>query len=56
MIGSYMIKKEGKQYVLYTSDGKKVLGRHATRADAKRQEAAINISKARAAGHRIPKK
>lgn len=51
-----MIKKEGKKYVLYSKDGKKKLGSHASRGDAKRQEAAINISKARAAGHHIAKK
>lgn len=51
-----MIKKEGRQWVLYTSDGSRVLGRHKTRADAVRQERAINISKARAAGHRIPRR
>lgn len=51
-----MIKKEGKQFVLYSKDGSKVLGKHSSRGDAKRQEAAINISKARAAGHKIPKK
>ena len=51
-----MIKKEGNKFVLYTKDGSKVLGKHATRGDAKRQEIAINISKARKAGHKIPKK
>lgn len=40
-----MIKKEGKQYVLYSADGSKVLGRHRNRADAKRQEVAILIAK-----------
>lgn len=48
-----MIKREGKKWVLYSKDGKKKLGTHYSRADAKSQEAAINISKARAAGHRI---
>jgi len=51
-----MIKKRGAIWVLYTSDGKRVLGRHKTKASAVRQERAINISKARAAGHRIPKR
>lgn len=51
-----VIKKEGNKFVLYTKDGSKVLGKHATRGDAKRQEIAINISKARKAGHKIPKK
>jgi hypothetical protein len=53
---SVMIKKEGDKYVLYTADGKRKLGTHHSHADAERQEAAINISKARAAGHHIPKK
>jgi hypothetical protein len=51
-----MIRKEGRVWVLYTSDGKRVLGRHKTRADAVRQERAINLSKARAAGHHIPRR
>lgn len=51
-----LIKKEGKKWVLYNKEGTKVLGKHSTRGDAKRQEAAINISKAREAGHNIPKK
>lgn len=51
-----MIKKEGHVWVLYTSDGSRVLGRHETRADAVRQERAVNLSKARAAGHRIPRR
>lgn len=45
-----MIKREGKQFVLYTKDGSRVLGRHSSRGDAKRQEAAIEISKAKNAG------
>lgn len=40
-----MIKREGSQYVLYSSDGSKVLGRHRSKADAKRQEVAIQIAK-----------
>lgn len=51
-----MIKKAGKKWKLYTHDGKRVLGTHGTKAAAEKQEAAINISKARAAGHRIPRK
>lgn len=51
-----MIKKTGKKWVLYTHDGKRILGRHATKESAQKQEAAINISKARAAGHIIPRK
>lgn len=51
-----MIKKHGSGYILMDSEGKKLLGKHKSRADAEKQEAAINISKARAAGHNIPKK
>ncbi len=51
-----MIRKVGKKWYLYDSKGKKILGRHTSRASAERQEAAVNISKARAAGYRIPKK
>ncbi len=49
------IRAKGKQFELVSRTGK-VLGTHKTRAEAKAQEDAINISKARAAGHRIPKK
>ena len=49
------IRHEGNKWILYDSTGKKVLGTHKTEADAKAQEAAINISKARKAGHKIPK-
>jgi hypothetical protein len=51
-----IIKKEGKKYNLYTKDGKRLLGSHSSRHEAKQQEIAIDISKARAAGHNIPKK
>ena len=51
-----MIKQSGRKWILYTQDGKKILGVHKSKADAERQETAINISKARAAGHNIPKK
>ena len=51
-----MIKKVGKKWVLYNHDGTKILGRHPSEAAAQAQESAINISKARKAGHRIPKK
>lgn len=50
-----MITKLGKDWALISSEGK-VLGVHPRRAGAERQERAINISKARAAGHRIPRK
>lgn len=49
-----MIKKVGKKWILYTSDGSRILGHHPTKAAALRQERAITISKARAAGHKIP--
>jgi len=48
-----MIVKKGNQWILYDKAGKKILGRHKTRAEALAQESAINISKARAAGHKI---
>lgn len=51
-----MIKKCNKKWCLYDRAGTKVLGRHSTEAGAKRQERAISISKARAKGHRIPRK
>jgi len=41
---------------LYDSKGKKKLGTHDTYEKARAQERAIQISKARAAGHNIPKK
>jgi len=50
-----MIEKRGKKYVVVSHIGRAVLGRHDTLAEAKAQMSAINISKARAAGHRIPK-
>lgn len=49
-----MIMKVGSKWVLYSHKGK-VLGEHPTKRAAKSQEAAINISKARAAGYRIPR-
>jgi len=51
-----MIKKEGEHYRLYTKSGARPLSKKPqTLKQAKAQEAAINISKARAAGHRIPR-
>ena len=49
-----MIKRVGTKWVLYDSKGQRVLGRHDTREEALRQERAINLSKARRAGHHIP--
>ncbi len=40
-----MIKHEGKKWILYTKDGKTVLGSHSSRGDAKKQEMAIEIAK-----------
>jgi hypothetical protein len=51
-----MIRKEGRKYCLYSHDGSKKLGCHDTMIQAKSQESAVNISKARAAGHKIPMK
>ncbi len=50
-----MIEKVGSHWILYSHKGR-VLGVHPTKHAAKSQETAINLSKARAAGHRIPKK
>jgi hypothetical protein len=54
--GGKMIKKRGKKWVLLSKTSGRVLGTHPTKAATERQEAAINLSKARAAGHRIPKR
>lgn len=45
-----------KKWGLFSKKHRKLLGTHATRADAEAQERAINISKARAAGYQIPYK
>lgn len=50
-----MIRKKGSRFVLYTADGSRVLGTHPTKEAAEAQESAINISKARKAGHHVPK-
>jgi hypothetical protein len=44
-----VIKHVGDKWVLYTQDGSKTLGEHATEAEAQAQEAAIEASKHRAA-------
>ncbi|KKM22797.1 hypothetical protein LCGC14_1621610, partial [marine sediment metagenome] len=49
-----MIRKRGKKHVLLSRSGR-VLGAHPSKRAAQAQESAINISKARKAGHRIPK-
>ena len=50
------IRKRGKKFVLLNRGSGRVLGTHPSKKAAAAQEAAINISKARKAGHRIPKK
>lgn len=50
-----VIRKEGGKWVLYDSSGKKKLGTHNSKKEAEAQETAINLSKARKAGHKIPK-
>jgi hypothetical protein len=42
-----MIKKQGDKYNVYDSKGKKKLGSHATKKEAAKQIAAIEISKAK---------
>lgn len=54
IVGAAMIEKIGKKWVLFSRKGK-VLGTHSTKKKARTQERAVNISKARAAGHRIPR-
>lgn len=49
-----MIVKCGKKYCLMLADGR--VYEHDTLHAAKAQESAINLSKARAAGYRIPRK
>jgi hypothetical protein len=49
-----MIRKEHGKFVLRASSGL-ALGRHTTKAGAQRQETAINLAKARAAGHHVPR-
>lgn len=40
-----VIRHEDGKYVLYDSEGEKVLGRHDTKEEAKEQERAIQASK-----------
>lgn len=52
-----MIKRVGKRkWQLLSKTTGRVLGTHSSYKDALAQEDAINISKARKAGHYIPKK
>jgi hypothetical protein len=50
-----MIKHVGHKWVLYTSNGKKVLGRHDSYEEARKQEVAIFLSEKRAAADKKPK-
>ena len=49
-----VIKKENGEYVLYTADGSRVLGRHKTRQGAIKQEYAIQKSKEKRAVYSPP--
>lgn len=40
-----MIKKSGNKWILYTKDGKRKLGTHATRKEAEAQERAVHAGK-----------
>ena len=51
-----MLKKEGKNWNLYSKTTGKLLGKHPSRAHALKQEMAINLSKLRKILHKIPKK
>ena len=51
-----MIKRIGDLWVLFDSDGRRVLGKHKTKKEAEGQEAAINIAKAIKTRHRKKKK
>jgi len=39
-----LIKKSGNKWILYTKDGKRKLGTHASREEALQQERAVNIA------------
>jgi hypothetical protein len=45
MTKNAVIKKEGDKWVLYTSDGSRVLGKHDSKEDALKQEYAIEMNK-----------
>ena len=49
------VKRRGGKYQLVSGSGR-VLGTHPSKKKAKRQERAIQISKARKAGHKIPRR
>jgi hypothetical protein len=50
-----MIHEIDTKWVLFSHEGR-ILGRHEHKWQAKAQETAINLSKARASGHRIPRR
>jgi len=50
-----VIKKIGNEWLLFSRDGSRVLGHHDTLASARMQETAIQLAKARRAGHKIPR-
>ena len=50
-----MIRRRGKKFQLVSSGGR-VMGSHSSRAGAVRQEREVRVSKARRAGHRIPRR
>jgi hypothetical protein len=56
MIERCKLPHKGSCWVLRSKRTGKILGHHKSRAAAERQERAINLSKARRAGHRIPKR
>ena len=49
-----IVRISPREYALISPSSGRILGRHRSVASAKRQERAINIAKARAAGHNIP--
>jgi UDP-N-acetylmuramyl tripeptide synthase len=49
-----MIRQVHGKYVLFNKEGSKILGHHPTKEAAEKQEIAINLSKARAAGDKVP--
>lgn len=51
-----IVKIGPNKWVLLSRKTRKIIGTHRSRKDAITQEAAINISKARAAGYRIPRR
>lgn len=50
-----IVRNANDEWELWTRDGKRLLGTHRTKHEAVSQERAIDIAKARRAGHRIPR-